>query len=271
MLNIKGDATIEIDTLSKKISKYISGKDITKYFTICNLEDNLGKGISKHNRLFNSFANELNKFHDDSKIIQFIETICKPIQFDSDYKFNNLIGDINQTLIFMGCKIDEQGKIISTSSAASINEALERTNKLKLELDKRKIHPCVMKYCSKEYLANDYFHACFEAVKGLFDRIRQMTGRNEDGNDLLDRAFNKNEPLFTINAYSTITDKDEFLGFKFLLLFLHKSVRNFEAHNTRLNNETELEKALDIFVCISIANKYLDNAQPTCFTNKENY
>ena len=63
---------------------------------------------------------------------------------------------------------------------------------------------------------------------------------------------------------TAVAEKDEFEGFKHLLLFLEKSVRNVEAHDTRLGNDEGLDGYLNIFACISIAHQYLDRAQPTC-------
>ena len=55
---------------------------------------------------------------------------------------------------------------------------------------------------------------------------------------------------------------------KNLLLFLHKSLRNIEAHELRYDKDIELDRALDIFVCISLVYKYLDNASVTCYINQ---
>ena len=61
---------------------------------------------------------------------------------------------------------------------------------------------------------------------------------------------------------TTVAEKDEFEGFKHLLLFLSKSVRNVEAHDMRFRNDESLDWRLNIFTCISIAHQYLDRAQP---------
>ena len=63
---------------------------------------------------------------------------------------------------------------------------------------------------------------------------------------------------------TTVAEEDEFEGFKHLLLFLYKNVRNVEAHDTRFGNDEGLDRRLNIFTCISIAHQYLDRAQPTC-------
>ena len=51
------------------------------------------------------------------------------------------------------------------------------------------MHPEVVKYCSAELMQDNYFHAVFEAAKGLAQRIRDMTGIQADGANLIDRVF----------------------------------------------------------------------------------
>lgn len=265
IFKINGDETIKFENLSKKLGDYLTGSKITRYLAVCGLTDTLGSNATKYKRIFNAFANEINSNKNDLKIVKFIEIVCDPSNYNSSSDFNSVVNDLNTILLLMGCKINQSGKIISVETATTLDEALERTNKLKNELEKRNIHFGVMKYCSKEYLNEDYFHACFEAVKGVYDRIRSLTGLTDDGNDLLNKVFKNDKPLIIINSHSTESEINDFIGLKSLLLFLNKSVRNTSAHNTRLNNEIEFDRALDIFVCVSLANKYLDNAQVTCF------
>lgn len=266
MFKVDGNASIQFENLSKAIGNMVSGTQITRLFTVCGLHDIDGEGFTKYKRIYDSFAYELNNNKSDAKIINFLESIFDLTNFNNDsLRFNQERNELNSILIYLGCQINEQGKMVQTEAANTINEALTRLNVLQLELQKRNIHSSVMKYCSKEYLSNNYFHACFEAIKGLFSRLKDFVNLQEDGNKLLDLVFSKERPLITINSMSSITDKDEFEGLKNLLLFLHKSIRNYEAHKTRLNNEVDLDRTLDIFVCVSLAHRYLDRAQRTCF------
>ena len=38
-------------------------------------------------------------------------------------------------------------------------------------------------------MQDNYFHAVFEACKGLFQRIRELSGVEADGANLIDRVF----------------------------------------------------------------------------------
>ena len=45
----------------------------------------------------------------------------------------------------------------------------------------RHIHPEVLKYCRSELMQDNYFHAVFEAKKGLAQRLRDSTGIQTGG------------------------------------------------------------------------------------------
>lgn len=268
MIIIDDNLNVKLQNLSKKLSDLISGSSITRLFQVNGMVCDLSTTETKYKRIFNAFAYELSVRKSDQKIIRFIENIFDLSHYGQDLsRFKNDRESVNSVLIYMGCLIDDSGKIISTKKPTNIDEAASRLNNLKNELEKRNIHFKVMKYCSVEYLANDYFHACFEAIKGLYKEIKELVNLDSDGENLIDRVFSKEKPLICINNYQTASERNEFFGFKNLLLFLHKSIRNFEAHETRLNNDLELEMVLDLFVCVSIAYKYLDRAQLTCFVN----
>ena len=99
----------------------------------------------------------------------------------------------------------------------SLDEAHQRANKLHFELGKRRVHPQVLRYCNSELLEENYFHAVFEAVKGIADRIREMTLLVQDGSELIDVVFNVDIPYLALNTLRTDTEKSEQRGFTNLL------------------------------------------------------
>lgn len=141
--------------------------------------------------------------------------------------------------------------------ALKFNEAKEKINQVLLFMG------CVIDYSGKISIASKA-----KSIDEVKERIREVTHLKEDGNKLLDIVFSKDKPLFSINNLKNESEIDEFQGLKSLLLYLHESMRDFEVHETRFNNELELDKVLDVFVCISLTNKYLDKAQPTRFISK---
>ena len=255
----------QLESLSSVLGEMVSHSEIDRLFQVCGLRDNSNVKPAKWKRIFSAFAQELAS-RDDKRIIYFIENIFDLTNFGNNLEtFKEKQKQLNKVLCFIGAELNDEGKMISITKVKTIDEATKRYDNLLNELKCRNIHPLVMKYCSKEYLVKDYFHAGFEAVKGLYDHLRELTYLNFDGNTLVDNIFSKDKPLIVINPMKTQTDIDEFLGLKYLILYLHKSVRNLDAHITRLNNEVQLDRILDIFVCVSLAYKYLDTAQTTCF------
>lgn len=78
-------------------------------------------------------------------------------------------------------------------------EVSSRINNLQAELNKRKIHSKALKYCAREYLEKDYFHAVFEAIKGILKYLRDLTGSEFDGQKLIEWVFSTKKPKVIIN------------------------------------------------------------------------
>ncbi len=255
------------------LAKYLSHSEIDDVLFRCGFNDISIKsqqfalgyipGDNKVERIYKNFANELNTSKSDSKIIAFIESVMKPSKYvDVQSTFNDRILELNKILLFMGCEINVQGKINYGHKADTIDEVNVRINNLQYELEKRNINKRVYFYCSREYLAKDYFHACFEAVKGIYDRLRELTDiKDLDGYNLIKKVFDPDRPMIVINSHQTQTEKDEFKGLGNLILGLHQMVRNPDAHTVRIKKETELNECLDILTIVSLVHNYLDIAQ----------
>lgn len=67
-----------------------------------------------------------------------------------------------------------------------------------------------MRYCSVEVLKKAHFHACLEATKSKFERLRMAKATQSDGATLVDAAL-------AINALGTQTESDEQTGLANLL------------------------------------------------------
>mgnify|MGYP003300849360 CR=1 FL=1 len=157
-----------------------------------------------------------------------------------------------------GCEIDSLGKIVPTVKAQSLNEVERRTNEFRAELGKRAIHCRVMNYCKEDLLKNDFRSAVMEAAKGLADRIREETGSGLDGAALFNEALKKNDPMLYLNDLSDDSKINEQNGFKELLCAIFHLVRNPMSHTPKVKWDMQRNEALDVFVLISLAHKYLD-------------
>lgn len=87
----------------------------------------------------------------------------------------------------------------------------------------------MLRYCSLEVLKRDHFHACLEATKSIFDRLRTLTSASGDGSSLVDGSLalgKTGTPALAINALATQTERDEQSGLANLVKGLGGLYRN---------------------------------------------
>lgn len=270
----------KLEALANKLGTLpeLTHTNIDKYLVECSIQDISTKsrsvglgyitGDSKSKRIYKCFINEVHKTNNDLKIVSFIERALDPSRFADSKRYDDVLNDINSVLLFMGCEINKSGKVKIVKKATTIDEVQERINALENEAKKRNVHSEVLKYCKREYLDKDYFHAQFEASKGLFQRIRDLTNQNVDGTKLINGVFSTDEPMLILPNLKLTerTDKDEFLGYKHLFEYVVNAIRNPEGHTPRILASEELGECLDNFVIISRCHRFLDNCSTTCYT-----
>jgi len=97
---------------------------------------------------------------------------------------------LNEVLSSVALELRPDGQTAKLVAAArTVDEMVAKAGVLTSELRRRKCHPQVVKYCRVELLRQSNFHAAEEAVKGIFDRLREDTGSTLDGGDLIDEVF----------------------------------------------------------------------------------
>ena len=144
---------------------------------------------------------------------------------NNEENYYQLLNQLNLQLSFCGLEILQNGKIQNIKQASTITEAQQRAITLKDKLEQRNVHTQIIRYCKSELLQDNYFHAVFEAMKGLLQRIRDISGSNEDGNRLIENIFSSN-PIVIINDFQTQSEQDEHKGFCNLLKGLCGMFRN---------------------------------------------
>ena len=65
-----------------------------------------------------------------------------------------------------------------------LDDVTRTATSIRDELQRCKTHPEVLRYCSVEVLKDAHFHACLEATRSIFDRLRSVTGAQGDGASL---------------------------------------------------------------------------------------
>ena len=167
---------------------------------------------------------------------------------------------MNRVLAFEGLMITEAGGVAKTEKASTITEVQLRVEGLKNKLTQQNAHSALFHYCNEELLANNYFHAVFEANKGLFHRIKELSGVAADGNKLIEQVFSSN-PILIINNFSSQSERDEHTGFCNMLKGLCGMFRNPEAHEPKVEWNIGEQDALEILGIISYCHRRLDKAQ----------
>ena len=240
----------------------VTGTEIGRFLSQARInEKEEDKTITKRKRLFNAFANFQNKEKCSNNILNFISLVLSPSRYVNDKdKFDDLRMKINQQLAFVGYELTEEGKYRIIKQASIISDVQIKTENLKQELDKRKAHAEIFKYCKAELLQNNYFHFVLEANKGLFQRIRDLSNVQTDGNTLIEQVFSST-PILIINNYQSSSERSEHTGFCNLLRGLCSMFRNPTAHEPKVEWEIKEQDALEILGIISYCHRRLDNAQ----------
>lgn len=153
----------------------LTGSEIQYLLMQCQIAD-IEPTITKWRRLYSAFAEYQNRNQCSNHILNFIALALAPAKFvDNPEKFAEKRNLINQQLSFIGYQFNDNGKFSEITQATTISEAQRKADGLKTKLGQRKVHTDIFKYCKAELLANNYFHSVFEANKGLFQRIRELS------------------------------------------------------------------------------------------------
>ena len=257
-----------IESLAKALGESASGSEITAALKQCAIEDNSGES-TKWRRLHAIFSKQQQRDQSANSILQFVRTLLEPARFiGRNEKFEFYRQSVNTGLSFQGFELQPDGNIRRRSPVTTIPEAERRANAIRAKLHGRGIHHQAMKYCQAEFMHENYFHAVFEATKGLAQRIRDESGIEADGAILIDRVFAINHPIIAFNALQTETELSEHIGFATLLKGCFAAVRNPLAHQPKILWKGE-DDAADYFTLISLLHRKLDDSFKTPFNTDQ--
>jgi len=215
--------------------------------------------LTKWKRLCQALCDQQTKDKSGNRVGLLLERAMAPARYLQKMElFEKRRSDLNKALSLCALSINEEGKFVSIFKAKTIREALQKVTSLKSKLHGRGTHPEIFKYCSPELIAENYFHAVFEATKGVVSRLREETGLTGDGADVVDRAFAIKNPLVAINTLQTESEKSEHKGFANLLKGAFGFIRNPLAHEAKLNWQMDEQDALDSFALLSMIHRRLD-------------
>ena len=252
----------QIEALARLLGECGSGTDISRVLQDRSLVDNSGES-TKWRRLYWVFLDCQRRTGCANAIIDFVQSFLIPARFvGRSEEFEVWRQELNTILAFSGMEYGKDGKFWRCETARTLDEAEARVRTIRAKFQGRQIHPEVLKYCRVELMQDNYFHAVFEAAKGLAQRIRDLSGVQLDGAALVDRVFAIDRPILAINSLQTETENSEHKGFALLLKGCFAAVRNPLAHEPKILWQGE-EDAADYFSLISLLHRKLDESAKT--------
>ncbi|MGJ8632291.1 MAG: TIGR02391 family protein [Luteolibacter sp.] len=254
------DAVIE--SLAKVLGECGTGSELGRAIIRRGMQDLSGES-TKWRRLYSVFLDVQRRDKSANRIIAFVQDLMNPARFvgkTDDFNFKRI--ELNTVLAFCGLNLSEDGSFKSVDPASTLSDAQKRARTLQSQLHGRRIHEQVTKYCRAELMQEDYFHAVFEASKGLAQRIREMSGVHIDGAKLIDKVFSIDRPILAINSLRSELEQSDHKGFAALLKGCFAGVRNRLAHEPRLLWDGEHDAA-DYLSLISLLHRRLDGAVKT--------
>lgn len=218
-------------------------------------------GFTKWKRLFNALAQAQNNNNVGNDLIRFINRAMAPVRYVTKRELFEWRRDgLNVALAFAGYAVREDGKVVHTTRETTLSGALARANRLRSLLETRGTHSEVFKYCRAELLEENYFHAVLEAVKGIAERIRQLSGLGTDGAELVNQVFSTKAPILALNSLQTEAEISEQKGIANLLVGIFGAIRNPTAHAPKVIWAMPEQDAIDVFALLSFVHRKLDNA-----------
>lgn len=128
------------------------------------------------------------------------------------------------------------------------------------------IHPQVHEVAMRHYLNGDFRNAVLDSITCVFDKIRQRSGRSEDGDRLINEAFRIQDPCLIVSDIESESGQNDQKGFMEICRGLYRSVRNPKAHS--LEHDLDEIKAAQYLVLSSILMRRVMEAKSAQASNQ---
>ncbi len=251
-----------LEPLARVLGECGTGSEISRVLASRGILDRSGES-TKWKRLYWIFSDIQRQDRCSNRVLDFIQTFLAPVRLKGkNDEFEQHMIELNTVLAFSGLEFGADGQFRNRPAAATLTEAERRANTVKAKFQGRCIHPEVLRYCKAELMQDNYFHAVFEASKGLAQRIRDKGEVDGDGARLVDKVFSVEQPILALNTLQTETEKTEHKGFASLLKGCFAAVRNPLAHEPKVMWDGA-DDAADYFTLLSLLNRKLDDCVPT--------
>lgn len=247
----------QVETLAKLLGECGAGSEISSFFAKSGFTDESGHS-TKWRRIEWIFLQRQSRNGCANALLGFIQQYLTPSRYVGRIdEFNSIRTQLNTILAFSGLEFGADGQFRSVSKAATLDEAEKRAKTLRSKFQCRAIHSEVIKHCRTELPQDNYFHAGFEASTSLAQRIRELSGADDDGAALVDCVFLVERPSLAFSTLQTESERSEHKGFAMLLKGCFGAIRNLLAHELKLVCTGEVDAA-DYLSMISLLHRRLD-------------
>jgi uncharacterized protein (TIGR02391 family) len=255
----------QLEAIAKQLGDALTGSEIGRVLQQAEIYKDAAVGETKWRRLVVAFKAQQRADGNGNRVARAVEIGMDPIRYTGmPERFAIRRDQLNRALAFCGMHLGEDGHLRNAAAATTLTEAQRRARSLYQRLTQRGVHSAVLRYCTAELLADNYFHAVLEASKGLFERLRERTGLDADGADLIDRALaipkDGGTPRVTFNSLRSESERSEQRGLVNLFKGVAGTFRNPTAHAPRISWSMSELDALDLLTLLSMLHRRLDTA-----------
>lgn len=120
------------------------------------------------------------------------------------------------------------------------------------------LHPSIVEASGELFNDGHLTPAIFEAFKAIEIRVRDTTGLEQVGQQLMSTAFNQDAPLIDVSVEAGLSGRDEQLGFKFIFMGAMSGIRNPKGHERVIQNDPQ--RTLEYLAFASVLMRRLDDA-----------
>jgi uncharacterized protein (TIGR02391 family) len=93
------------------------------------------------------------------------------------------------------------------------------------------VHPRIKKVSRKLFMDGHFPEAILNAYKAVSNMVKEKTGLDIDGKELMARAFNEQRPILKLTSMNRVSEIDEQEGFRFIFMGVMVGIRNPKAHD----------------------------------------
>jgi uncharacterized protein (TIGR02391 family) len=244
----------------------LTGSEIGRYLRDCGIADPL-PGMTKRVRLLEALRSKQNADRCANGVLHFVKYVMDPVRHTGNRAYyETKRAEVNAVLAFSGVELQEDGKLRRRTAATTLSQAEAAATALRKALVERKVHGDVLMFCRAELVADNYFHAVFEATKSVAEKLRAKTGLISDGAALVDEALGMGRggvPRLAFNSLQTESERSEHTGLINLIKGVFGAFRNTTAHAPRIHWNVTEQDALDVLTTLSLIHRRLDSAVRT--------